>query len=302
MARTGVPGRELRPAFVARLRAGQPPTKSSPSCRRRSKSSRRRRSPIARRHRAHHHRPLLRGPGLGLLRHDRYRRYGGGQDRPSGRTKVIQPFETGVVRAIHVRDGQSVKAGDVLIELDPTINEAESKHLRGRSRRRGTRCRAAYGRAERGCRSARRLSSAAGRDAAHGCDAAAIPGSSARRASRQARRARSAESAKGSRTRDRRRDGRKLEAMLPVLQQRVDIRKSLLSHETGSKANYLELLQALVETQQELLGPEEPFHRGGGGDRRHHGITRRRPTPNSAAPSPANWSKRSARRPDCARI
>ena len=28
---------------------------------------------------------------------------------PSGRTKVVQPFETGVVRAIHVQDGQSVK-------------------------------------------------------------------------------------------------------------------------------------------------------------------------------------------------
>src|SRR5215471_21575869 len=40
----------------------------------------------------------------------------------SGRTKVIQPFETGVVRAIHVRDGQSVHAGEVLIELDPTMN------------------------------------------------------------------------------------------------------------------------------------------------------------------------------------
>src|ERR1700752_4488076 len=26
---------------------------------------------------------------------------------PPGRTKTIQPFETGVVRAIHVRDGQS---------------------------------------------------------------------------------------------------------------------------------------------------------------------------------------------------
>ena len=39
---------------------------------------------------------------------------------PSGRSKVIQPFETGVVRAIHVRDGQSVKAGEILIELDPT--------------------------------------------------------------------------------------------------------------------------------------------------------------------------------------
>src|SRR2546430_13732502 len=49
---------------------------------------------------------------------------------PSGRTKVIQPFETGVVRAIHVRDGQSVRAGDVLIELDPTMSEAEAGHLK----------------------------------------------------------------------------------------------------------------------------------------------------------------------------
>src|SRR6478752_2458958 len=46
---------------------------------------------------------------------------------PTGRTKVIQPFETGVVRAIHVRDGQSVKAGDVLIELDPTMTEADNE-------------------------------------------------------------------------------------------------------------------------------------------------------------------------------
>src|SRR5215510_4583802 len=44
---------------------------------------------------------------------------------PSGRTKVIQPFETGVVRSIRVQDGQAVKAGDVLIELDPTVNAAE---------------------------------------------------------------------------------------------------------------------------------------------------------------------------------
>src|SRR6186997_2453511 len=49
---------------------------------------------------------------------------------PSGRTKVIQPFETGVVRSIRVQDGQVVKAGDVLIELDPTANAADRDHLR----------------------------------------------------------------------------------------------------------------------------------------------------------------------------
>src|SRR5437868_10752886 len=48
---------------------------------------------------------------------------------PSGRSKIIQPFEIGVVRTIHVRDGDIVKAGQVLIELDPTINAAEREHL-----------------------------------------------------------------------------------------------------------------------------------------------------------------------------
>jgi hemolysin D len=46
----------------------------------------------------------------------------------SGRSKAIQ--EIGVVRAIHVQDGQEVKAGDVLIELDPTINTADRDRLR----------------------------------------------------------------------------------------------------------------------------------------------------------------------------
>src|SRR5947199_605686 len=50
---------------------------------------------------------------------------------PTGRTKVIQPFEIGVVRAIHVRDGQQVKAGDPLIELDATMNQADREHLQG---------------------------------------------------------------------------------------------------------------------------------------------------------------------------
>src|SRR5260370_33587553 len=49
---------------------------------------------------------------------------------PTGGTKLVQPFESGVVRAIRVRDGQTVGAGDVLIELDPTMTEAERDHLR----------------------------------------------------------------------------------------------------------------------------------------------------------------------------
>lgn len=48
---------------------------------------------------------------------------------PTGRSKMIQPLETGVVHAIHVQDGQQVKAGDVLIEIDSTITESERDRL-----------------------------------------------------------------------------------------------------------------------------------------------------------------------------
>lgn len=48
---------------------------------------------------------------------------------PSGRTKIVQPAETGVVRGIHVREGQIVKAGDVLVELDPTIATASRQQM-----------------------------------------------------------------------------------------------------------------------------------------------------------------------------
>jgi hemolysin D len=48
---------------------------------------------------------------------------------PTGHTKIIQPFETGVIRAIHVQDGQNVKAGDVLIEIDTTVSESERDRL-----------------------------------------------------------------------------------------------------------------------------------------------------------------------------
>ncbi|PJK10843.1 hemolysin secretion protein D [Lysobacteraceae bacterium NML120232] len=44
---------------------------------------------------------------------------------PSGRTKVIQAAETAVVKRILVQDGQTVKAGQLLIELDATNAQAD---------------------------------------------------------------------------------------------------------------------------------------------------------------------------------
>lgn len=48
---------------------------------------------------------------------------------PSGRTKVVQTPDEGVVLRIFVRDGQAVKAGDPIIELDSTSSEANQEQL-----------------------------------------------------------------------------------------------------------------------------------------------------------------------------
>ncbi len=44
---------------------------------------------------------------------------------PSGRVKIIQPLETGVIRKIHVKEGSHVTKGDVLIEMDTTLTKAD---------------------------------------------------------------------------------------------------------------------------------------------------------------------------------
>ena len=52
----------------------------------------------------------------------------------SDRTKVVQPLEAGVIRAIRVRDGDKVSAGQVLIELDPTTATADRKGVEEQQR------------------------------------------------------------------------------------------------------------------------------------------------------------------------
>jgi hemolysin D len=46
------------------------------------------------------------------------------------RLKAIEAAETGVVRAVHVREGDRVAAGDPLIELDPTYADADVETAR----------------------------------------------------------------------------------------------------------------------------------------------------------------------------
>lgn len=49
---------------------------------------------------------------------------------PGDRVKTIQPLDTATVSAIYVKEGQQVKAGDVLITLDATATDADIEHLR----------------------------------------------------------------------------------------------------------------------------------------------------------------------------
>jgi hemolysin D len=53
-----------------------------------------------------------------------------GQVITTERVKLIQPLENAIVRAIHVHDGARVKAGDLLVELDPTEPQANVEALR----------------------------------------------------------------------------------------------------------------------------------------------------------------------------
>ena len=171
---------------------------------------------------------------------------------PSGRTKVIQPFETGVVRSIRVQDGQAVKAGDVLIELDPTVNAAERDHLRNdllAERLNIARLRAALGGgddpvadftppddADPSLISTQRQL-LLNQVTEHRAKIAAL---SRQQAQKEAEEATTAATI------------HKLERLIPVIQPRVDIRKTLMDKELGSKLTYFEVLQLLVEQQEEL--------------------------------------------------
>lgn len=52
-----------------------------------------------------------------------------GKILPTGKVKVIQPVEAGVVAAIRVRDGDHVTAGQILVQIDRTITTAERNRV-----------------------------------------------------------------------------------------------------------------------------------------------------------------------------
>jgi hemolysin D len=179
---------------------------------------------------------------------------------PSGGVKVIQPFQTEVVRAIHVVDGQIVKAGETLIELDPTIDNAERKHIASdlvTARLDVARLTAALGKS---------LQPAASFQAPPEATGAQIAAQRAwlehqlaeHRAKLNVLDDQKAQKQAELDTINANVD--KLSAILPIIQQRLDIKQVLYSREAGSKVNYLEMLQGFVEAQHELLVQKSRIH------------------------------------------
>jgi hemolysin D len=171
---------------------------------------------------------------------------------PTGYTKVVQPFEIGVVRAILVRDGQKVRVGDVLIELDPTMNQADLGHQQSDLMAAKT--------------DIARLTAALSSESDPEARFVPPPGASPEQARMgeqflqgQLTQHRSKLAALAGEEAQKRAELEsqkvsigKIRSLLPLMEERTQMRKTLYDHQTGSKLAYLENWQELLSTQKDL--------------------------------------------------
>jgi hemolysin D len=172
---------------------------------------------------------------------------------PNDRTKTIQPFEAATVKAIHVTDGQQVKAGDVLIELDATNAQADKDRVRsdlGIARLQVARAQAML--ASLNNRQSVNLIRPAGVEDAKFMEARQLlAGQMAEVIAKQSRIA--AEVAKREAEMRSTQDlVRKLEQTAPIARQREQDFKNLVDQSFVSKHGYLEREQARIEQEADL--------------------------------------------------
>jgi len=175
---------------------------------------------------------------------------------PTGKSKVIQPFETGVVNAIHVSDGAAVKAGDVLVEIDPTENAADEKRL-------------AFDLAQDRLDIARLNALLANDETASFIAMASDTNAPSVETARRQMEAQAEEHKAKLATVDRQIAGKeaearqstaaieKLQASLPLVTEQRDIRKALLANQYGSRIFYLQAEQQVVETDHGIDGEQQ---------------------------------------------
>jgi hemolysin D len=166
------------------------------------------------------------------------------------KTKLIQPAEVGVVKRIRVADGQKVKAGDVLIELEAAATATVADTARQREALMAARLEAA--RHEALARGTRELKAPAGTPKA-------LVDSEARAMASQYQehRAKLAEfdaeivrrTAELNAVREL---ANKLEQTLPIAQRRAEDYKNLVEQKFVSQHGYLEREQARIENERDL--------------------------------------------------
>jgi hemolysin D len=174
---------------------------------------------------------------------------------PTGKIKVVQPLEAGVVREIRVADGDVVHAGDLLIGLDDTVTSAE-------------RDRVAHDLMTAELDVARLLALKQESDPQSASEAFVAPANAPAHEAAMARAfafAQAGEQAAKIAALDQQIDQKraeseevragiaKLEATLPLLQEKDAMRTKLLALEYGNRFAWLDAEQALREAQNDLL-------------------------------------------------
>jgi hemolysin D len=171
-----------------------------------------------------------------------------------GRTKIIQPSDTGVVRAIHVADGDRVEKGQVLIELDPTISAADkTRYMDQLAQARLDQARL------------KALLAPPDADPFAGTAAPADLAAAGRARLEAEAREQTEKLAKLDREVAQKKaeeagintEIAKYDAALPLVQARVDIREWGLKTQFGNKIDYLQTQQQLVEMQHERVAEQK---------------------------------------------
>ncbi len=173
---------------------------------------------------------------------------------PAGKVKLVQPLDPGVVRAILVQDGAHVRAGQVLIALDVTVAAAERERL-ARDLRQARLDVAGLAALRRDLETGEGLGSfvpPADEPAAEIETARASI--AARRAEQMAKLAALAQQIAGKQAElaENVATVAKLEASLPLLQQKRDLYRALLNVQFTSRVAWLNAEQAYVEGVHDL--------------------------------------------------
>lgn len=176
---------------------------------------------------------------------------------PSGHSKLVQPLESGIIRAIRVREGQPVRQGELLVELEPTASDADLDrltHEHQAAQLDGERLRALLTGRDR-------------LDVARGVDATLIVVQERRlldeRSEYESRldAARLLIEQRRAAVEATRVDIERLELIVPMLAERAAAYRKLLDNEFVGRLQFLEVEQQRVEKVQELAGARHRLSR-----------------------------------------